>query len=113
MHIPESFTVRIKENSFRAKIASKNMGAQYGLAMVWGNTILLFNVSKQDFLADKQWVCHELRHVLQCRQYGLLRFLWRYVWYSIKHGYHNHPMEVDARLHDKDFELLDKVRWID
>jgi hypothetical protein len=111
MHIPDSFTVSIKENSCRAKIASIKMGTSFGLAMVWGSTILLFNVSKQDFLLDKRWVCHELRHVLQCRQLGTFRFLCLYVWLSALHGYQNHPMEIDARLHETDFELLHKVVW--
>jgi hypothetical protein len=112
MHIPESILVHIKENSIRARIAAFNMGANCGLAMVWGNTILLFNVSKQDFLQDKQWVCHEIRHVLQSNQIGKWRFLWRYVVLGIKHGYHHHPYEVDARLHDADYEILDRVKWL-
>jgi hypothetical protein len=112
MHIPETISIRIKENSFRARIASFNLGATSGLAMVWGNSILLFNVSKQDFLQDKHWVCHEIRHIIQSQQLGKWTFLWRYIVLSFKHGYHHHPYEVDARLHDADFEVLDRVQWL-
>jgi hypothetical protein len=112
MHIPDSISIRIKENSFRARIASFNLGAHSGLAMVWGDTILLFNVSKQDFLQDKKWVCHEVRHILQTLEIGKWRFLWRYLILGIKHGYHQHPFELDARLHDADFEILDRVHWL-
>jgi hypothetical protein len=112
MHIPQTIKVRIKENSIRARIASFNMGAKYGLAMVWGDTILLFNINKQDFLQDKKWVCHEVRHILQTQEMGKWTFLWRYILLSFKHGYHNHPFEVDARMHDSDFEILDRVEWL-
>jgi hypothetical protein len=104
--------VRIKENSFSAKIASYKLGKNAGLAMVWGHTILLVNISKEDFLKDKEWVCHELRHVWQVERIGKWRFLWRYIILSLRHGYYNHPYEIDARLHDNDFEMLEKVEWL-
>jgi hypothetical protein len=109
--LPQGYVVHIKENSFRAKLATIKMRTNYGLAMVWGNQILLFNVSKQDFLADKQWVCHELRHVVQAYNMGKWTFLWRYLVLGLRHGYHHHPMEIDARMHEQDLDMLQRVEF--
>jgi hypothetical protein len=103
--------VKIKENSFRARIAAFNLGNKR-VAMVWGTTILLFNTTKQEFLADKQWVLHELKHVVQAHKIGKLRFLWRYFVLSFKYGYINHPYEVDARRHEQDESLLNRVEFV-
>jgi hypothetical protein len=111
MKVPESFSVKIKTSSKRARIAAIKLGGKK-VAMVWGNTILLAGTTREEFLSDKKWVCHELRHVLQSMTIGKWRFLLRYVFLSIQFGYHNHPYEVDARLHEQDEEILKRVKWL-
>lgn len=87
---------RLKENSWLAKIAAWKLNAR-SVAFVLGRTIHLYNVSKQEFLANRSWLRHELCHVRQFRQYGFLVFIARYVWESIKHGYYNNKYEAEAR----------------
>ncbi len=103
--------VTIKQNSLRARMAAFNLKAP-SVAMVWGHTILLFGTTAADFLADKKWVCHELRHVWQVQKFGKIGFLYRYVVLSFRFGYHHHPFEVDARLHDTDETMLQKIEFV-
>ncbi len=86
----------IKENSWLARIATKKLGAKR-VAMVLGNTIHLWNTSKETFLEDEKWVKHELCHIRQFQQYGFISFLARYIWESIRKGYYNNKYEVEAR----------------
>lgn len=43
---------------------------------------------------------HELAHVKQYRRYGVIGFLARYIWWSIRYGYKNNPLEVEARRYE-------------
>lgn len=94
MQLP--LVIRIKENSFAAKIAAWKLGSD-NVALVLGKTIHLYNVTKQDFLNDTRWVRHELKHIEQFRQYGAFLFLWLYLIEWIKHGYTNNRFEIEAR----------------
>lgn len=96
--------INIKENSFLALLAAKKLKADK-VAMVIGKTIHLHNTSKEDFLKDRRWLKHELVHIDQYKKHGLLKFLFLYVWYSMKYGYYDNPFEVEAR--EKDKELHD------
>ena len=87
----------IKENSWLAAIAAKKLGKKQ-VAMVLGNTIHLANTTKEEFLQNKRWVKHETCHVSQYRRYGLIGFLSRYLWESLKNGYTNNKYEVEARM---------------
>ncbi len=87
---------RIKEKSFLAFIAAKKLKAKQ-VAMVIGKTIHLHNTSEEEFLNNRRWFKHELAHIEQYKKYGLLKFLFLYLWYSIKYGYYNNPFEVEAR----------------
>lgn len=40
---------------------------------------------------------HEQVHLDQIQKYGGLGFLFRYVIGFLRHGYWNHPMEIEAR----------------
>ena len=86
----------IKENSWIAKLAAKKLRSER-VAIVIGKTIHLHNTSKQAFLKDEKWVKHELCHVKQFQQNGNLIFIIKYLWESIRHGYHNNKYEVEAR----------------
>lgn len=88
--------LRIKENSWLARIAVWKLNT-HSVAMVLGSTIYLYNVTKEEFLADEEWVRHECCHIRQFKRYGFLGFLLRYLWESIRHGYYNNRFEVEAR----------------
>ena len=88
--------IAIKENSWRARLAARLMKGQ-AIAIVFGNTIHLWGVSKQDFLQHEKWVKHELKHVEQYRQHGYIGFLAKYLMESVRHGYENNRFEKEAR----------------
>lgn len=88
--------VRIKENSFLAKLAARKLRSR-NMAVVLGGTIYLYNVSEADFRKNKAWLRHELTHIRQFRRYGFLPFLLRYLWESTLRGYYNNRYEVEAR----------------
>jgi len=96
MDIAEINTVKIKENSWLARIAAKKLGTD-NVAMVLGNTIHLFGTTKADFLKDTAWVKHELCHIAQFRRYGYFIFLVKYLYESMRRGYYNNKYEVEAR----------------
>lgn len=88
--------IKIKEDSLLAWFAAKKLKSSR-VAIVWKNTIHLHNTSRTDFLGDKRWVRHELKHVEQFSYYGTVAFVIRYLWESIKKGYYNNRYEVEAR----------------
>jgi hypothetical protein len=88
--------VRIKERSFLARIAAMKLRSGR-VAMVLGRTIHLHNVSSEEFLKETRWVKHELCHIQQYKKHGFVPFLAKYLWESVKHGYHNNKFEVEAR----------------
>ncbi len=86
----------IKENSWIAKLAAKKLRSDK-VAIVVGKTIHLYKTSKKQFLQNERWLKHELCHIKQFQQNGYLLFIAKYLWESIKHGYHNNKYEVEAR----------------
>jgi Domain of unknown function (DUF4157) len=103
--------VRIKENSWVAKMAAAKMKAGK-VAIVFGRTIHLHNTTKQEFLNDSDWVCHELKHVEQYKQNGFTGFLIKYLFDWIKNGYYNNKFEVQARESEKDESLMKRMEII-
>ncbi len=97
--------VRVKENSWLAKIASKKMRTPK-IAMVFGKTIHLYNTSREEFLQNEKWVCHELAHVNQYVRYGYVRFMFMYLVESIRKGYRNNKFELEARSKERDPSIL-------
>lgn len=92
--------IKIKENSWIAKLAAKKLKAN-NVAIVFGKTIHLHNVSAAYFLNDKKWLKHEACHIRQYKENGFLSFIIKYLWESIKHGYYNNKFEVEARLEEE------------
>ncbi len=90
-------TVRIKENSWIAKIAARKLNAN-NVAFVLGKTIHLYNASRHDFLNNEKWVKHEACHLRQFKTNGYFTFILKYLWQSIQHGYYHNKYEVEARL---------------
>jgi len=94
MQIPSN--VRVIENSWIARFAAWNMRNKQ-VAMVINQQIHLWGVTKNDFLANRRWVKHELKHVEQYARLGTTSFLVAYTWEWIRHGYFNNKFEVEAR----------------
>lgn len=103
--------VRIKENSWLAKLAAAKLKADQ-TAIVFGSTIHLYNTSRAEFLKDKGWLCHELKHVEQYRQHGFAGFLIKYLIEWIRNGYYNNRFEKEARENESDLALLERVKII-
>ncbi|MEO8109853.1 MAG: DUF4157 domain-containing protein [Ginsengibacter sp.] len=89
--------IKIKENSWIAKLAAKKLKTE-NVAIVFGQTIHLHNVSAAYFLKDEKWLKHETCHIRQYKENGFFTFIIKYVWESIRHGYHNNKFEAEARL---------------
>jgi len=88
--------ISIKENAIIAKIAARKLNEE-SVAIVLGNTIYLFGVSRIDFLNNERWLRHEMEHIRQFRQYGFIPFLYKYLMESWRNGYHNNCFEIEAR----------------
>jgi hypothetical protein len=88
--------IRVKENSWVAKLAAKKLHAP-SAAIVLGRTIHLHNVTKPQFLKNEKWLKHELCHVRQYEKNGFLIFIVKYLIESFKKGYFNNKFEVEAR----------------
>ena len=97
--------ISIRENSFFARLAARKLQASQ-VAMVLGRTIHLYGCSRQDFLSDRSWVCHELKHIQQFQRYGRIRFVLLYLLETIRHGYYNNKFEIEAREAAGDSSLL-------
>lgn len=89
-------SLKVKKNSWLAKIAARKLSSQ-SVAMVLGKTVHLHNTTKEDFLQNKKWVRHELCHIKQFRQHGYIGFVAKYVWESLRKGYYNNRFEIEAR----------------
>jgi len=98
----------IKENSFIARVAAWKLGSKQ-VAIVIGKTIHLHNTSKSDFLVNIRWMRHEAAHLLQFKKYGFWSFLIRYVFQSLKSGYHNNKYEIEARAAENDQSICDHI----
>lgn len=81
------------------------------MAIVIGNTIHLSRTSRNEFLADQRWVCHELKHIAQFRQYGFARFIFLYLVESARNGYYNNRYEKEARAAEKDASIIQQVHF--
>ena len=87
---------RIIENSPLARIARWVLKTP-NVAMVFGKQIHLSGVSKEDFLKDRYWVEHELCHVQQYKDNGMIGFLAKYLIESCRKGYYENKFEAEAR----------------
>lgn len=101
-------SVTIKENSWMAKIAARKLNEEK-VAMVIGKTIHLHNTSKSEFLLNKRWLRHEIAHVKQFKQFGIIQFLFLYLMESFNNGYRNNRFEVEARMKERDLTILEGI----
>ena len=89
-------TLRTWTRSPLARIARLVLGSQR-VAMVIGQTVHLSGATREQFLADAEWVAHEQVHLRQYHENGLLPFLWKYLVESARVGYYANKYEVEAR----------------
>jgi len=102
---PGKLSFKIKEQSFIARLAAWKLKTNT-VAIVMGKTIHLHNTERIEFLQNKRWVLHELKHIQQFKQHGFLPFIFLYLWESVRHGYVNNKYEIEARSAETDEELL-------
>jgi len=102
--------VRIKENSWLAKIAATKMKADK-VAIVFGKTIHLHQTTRAEFLSNKEWVCHELKHVEQYKENGFVGFIAKYLFNWVKNGYYNNKFEIEARENENKDWVIRKVEF--
>jgi hypothetical protein len=100
----------IRENSFWARLAARRLKSEK-MAMVLGKTIHLHNTSIAELQSNRRWLRHELAHVRQFRELGILRFLWCYSLEAFKNGYYLNSFEVEARAAESD-ESLDNYVFL-
>jgi hypothetical protein len=62
-----------------------------GVTLPWGIYIL------PERWQDERLIKHEQAHADQIAQYGVIGFYARYLWFTLRHGYRNNPLEVSAR----------------
>lgn len=51
----------------------------------------------QEQLHNTRLIKHERQHWKQYKQLGAVMFYAKYIWYSVRYGYRNNPMEIEAR----------------
>ena len=98
--------VFIRQNSWLAKVAAERLGFSR-IAIVIGRKIHLHNASVQEFIKDKRWLLHELKHVEQYER-GILWFFKEYFLEYRKNGYYKNRFEVEARAAETETGLLEK-----
>ena len=100
--------IRIKENSWIARIAAYKLGAA-NCAIVIGPNIHLYNATKEQLIHNTPWLRHEIAHVLQWKKHGFIPFITKYLLYSIRYGYSNNPFEIEARKAESDLDFLARI----
>jgi hypothetical protein len=54
-----------------------------------------------EHLYSDRLIRHEQAHWAQWQRMGTIRFYTAYLWGLLRHGYRNHPMEIEAREAEK------------
>lgn len=52
---------------------------------------------KEERMNNEGLIRHEMCHWEQYKRMGAVKFYVMYLWYSMRYGYYNNPMEVEAR----------------
>jgi hypothetical protein len=61
------------------------------VTLPWGIYIL------PERLQDERLIKHEREHARQIEEHGVIGFYARYLWFTLRHGYRNNPLEEQAR----------------
>lgn len=51
----------------------------------------------EDRIDNERLRKHEQAHWKQAQELGVLKFYSKYLWYNLRHGYRDNPMEIEAR----------------
>ena len=70
---------------------------------------MFVNKDKNDF-TDRHYR-HELEHCYQVKRMGRIKFYATYLWLLIKHGYSNHPYEIEADERANDPLTEQEIAW--
>ena len=89
--------IKIKEKTLFARAAAYQLKCKT-VAAVLGDTIHLWNISRDEFLRRESWVMHEVEHVRQYQRHGFFPFVVMYLWECARVGYYNNRFEKEARL---------------
>lgn len=103
--------VKIREGTLFARMAARKLKCTT-VAAVCGNTIHLWNISREDFLKRTPWVVHEIEHVRQFQRYGFVWFSVLYLWESARRGYYNNRFEVEARVAEAGVADLSGIEFV-
>src|SRR5215471_607268 len=96
--------VFIRPRSVIARLAARILKTKR-MAVTINNKIYLHNCSKQEFLKNKKWVCHEIAHIKQYGRAGALSFLTAYLFQCLVKGYFKNKFEKEARDRETDLTL--------
>jgi hypothetical protein len=102
--------IYIIPNSLIAKLAAAYL-KERRVAVTIGNKIYLHNCSREEFLKNKKWVCHELVHTFQYKRLGGFRFMIEYLFEMLTKGYHKNKFEIEAHAMEHDTSLLDGIKF--
>ncbi len=75
-----------------------------GAAVFWGRIFMERGQAPTPAL-----IAHELKHIDQGRKMGWFWWTIVYSWLYLKHGYDNHPMEVEAELASEQQHMLERA----
>lgn len=101
----------IKENSWRARIAARQLKGTRA-AIVFNNVIHLWGVDKETFLQNLSWTRHEIAHVYQYKKNGFIQFILLYLLETARNGYYKNKFEAEARSKEEDLRILENVHFI-
>lgn len=80
----------------------------YAAQVLTPNTILL----KRGVTPSRWLIAHELTHIDQINDLGLLQYWWRYLRLLLARGYDDHPMEIEARHMERNARQLDRAEEV-
>lgn len=71
----------------------------------WVRGVVLYPFILYQEIPDIDIRRHEWAHVCQIRKEGIIKFYFKYKWYSHKYGYRDNPYEKEAREKQYDEEF--------
>ena len=81
-----------------------NMLGVDGLTMPWRTVYLRPGCEN-----DRPLVVHELVHIKQIDRYGPVLFALLYIWYLVRFGYWQSPLEIEARKYQRLAHLFPRI----